>query len=77
MVIARVARILLCLPNLYYAGLLKNKLTEKEVTYSVLQIIFLGEKYVMLITLKIIYRKVSKFGKYLVILRKEKTYGEM
>lgn len=44
MVIAWVARILLCLPNLYYAGLLKNKLTEKEVTYSVLQIIFLGEK---------------------------------
>lgn len=44
MVIAWVDRILLCLPSLYYAGLLKNKLTEKEVTYSVLQIIFLEEK---------------------------------
>ena len=44
MVIAWVARILLCLPSLYYAGLLKNKLTEKEVTYSTLQIIFLEEK---------------------------------
>ena len=38
-------------------------------------IIFFGEKYVMLITPKNIYRKVSKFGKDLVILRKEKTYG--